>query len=229
MAYPDPKIPQRSAGEITLPNGVTVWVKTLNQSQKDEVHEKASNYARVMTKPFRKGGEYHRDLWAEYREMEPEEQAEYLAYRKLAAGEITQEIQRKFEYPNPPEKAENEDDIRFMERKDRWEADCEAIDKKREEELERRVEAEKEAFLKLASRVRVQKCVDAFILQKYIQYYVKRAEFETLLLATRHPEDHSDFYFRNVQEVIDLDDSVMNALSAYYDSLDSVKPEEIPT
>lgn len=220
--------PARTAGEITLSDGTTVWVKTLNMLQREEVESEANWYAQSRCRRFRKGADRHEDLRAEFAELGAGPQAEYLASHELIMGQFQTEAEEKHPEPPKPERGDLTEE-QFMTACEKWEQDCKKAAEKRKKYEESRYETERKAAEALSPKVRLERCLISALQRRFMEFYLTRLTLETLYRAVRQGEDHSQQYYATVQAVEDADDEERDQLVKFYRELDRVPAKDLPT
>lgn len=221
------EFPTRTAGEVTLPNGDTVWCCTLNMVLKDQAEARSHRYAANESQSLRKGGADYPGILGKIRAMEAEQQAAYLVQQQN--WRLNRESLDKFPNPEEPEKGDSEPDEYTKALAD-WEAQCKEAAEKRKADHEARYESELAKNLALSKRSRVQECYEAVFNYEYSKAFVERLTVETLYRAVRLQDDHTARYFSSAEAVEDADDDVLKVLNDFYfKDLDVIKTEDIPT
>jgi hypothetical protein len=221
------EFPTRTAGEVTLPNGDTVWTCTLNTPLKDQADARSHRYAANECRGLLKGGSDYPGVLAKVHAMDAEQQAAYLVQQQN--WRLNRETLDKYPDPEEPQKGDAEPDA-YAKAVGEWEDACKAAAEKRKQDFETRYEAEKKKNLALSNRARVEACCNGVFNFEYSRAFVERLAFETLFRAVRLQDDHTARYFASAEAVEDADDEVLKVLNDFYfRELETVKAEDIPT
>ncbi|HLV80738.1 MAG TPA: hypothetical protein VKT32_10665 [Chthonomonadaceae bacterium] len=219
-------IPRRTAGECVLPDGLKVWICTLNSAQRLEAEKRARRYAAGECRSLLKGGRDYASVLAEAKSLTPAEQAAYLASQET--WQIRREVTAAFPLPSEPEQCKG-NPAPYSQAVAKWEKETARVEKQRKAEEASRLEAAKAGYLALEAMRRMEACCTAFYNAEFGEAYFRRLNMETLLRAVRDPEDHLQRRFGSPEEVEDLDDAVRQALLDKYKELDALTPAEVPT
>lgn len=236
-----PHFPERSAGALTLPDGSTVWVKTLNRLQREEAREEAELFAQTRVRRYRPGNFGHEAVIDALNALTPEEQAVFLADTLFVIGDGEQRA------ANPPRDrtGAEADSAGAAEASVSAAAERESGPGRRTcsdgaipcsahagGDLASRREAvyaaERKRALALSPDARMAECRGAFVHRKLQETFVARISDETLVRAVRRPDDRSRRRFLTADQVADLDDDARAALIAFYRELE-VAGAEVPT
>lgn len=223
----DLQFPVRTAGDLTLPNGDTVWVCQLNMMLFEEVQQKASWYAQKETRGFLKGEREYPDVLAYMKSMTVEQQCGLLAKQEYFT--IERETSEKHPLPERPEQHDTSAE-EFTKSVLAWEEKCKKVEEKRQKGREARWEAEMKKNRALTAGVRLDRCCLAHFQEQWGQAFIKAREMETMHRAVRCADDHTRRYFPTPAHYEDADDAVQEAIRAFfYVTLAEPKAEEIPT
>lgn len=223
----EPQIPRKTADVTTLPNGDVVWVKTLSDLLRDQADAESNWHTQSVCRRYMKGGDRCAELTERMSDLSPHEQALYLAGQEMWMFRLQHKASEKYFDPLRPEKNELSDEA-YMTACLAWEADCQKMAEKRKKFEETLFKAEQDKALALTPKTRVERCCGAYAEREFAKEYFARNTLETLLRAVRRDNDHTRPYFTNVQDIAD-DDARREHLTAFYRSLDSVTPAEVPT
>ena len=221
------EFPVRTAGTITLPNGDTVWVCTLNTLLYEEADSEIRWYAQKKCRRYLKGGTDFAELLARVKSMDAEEQSAFLAQQEFYT--ILRETNEKHPLPMQPEQGDQTAEA-FTKSVMAWEEACKKVELKRTKYQQTRYDAEIKKNAALTQAVRIERCCIAYFQQEFGKAFTMRRVSETLYRATRHDDEHTKRYFCSAEAYEDADDSVQNVLTKYYfETLDTVQPSETPT
>jgi hypothetical protein len=224
----DNQFPTHTAGDVTLPDGRSVWIKTLNAVERDEVQENCHFWAAEQILPLRPKGRYYAALVAEMEEMEPEEQAEYLAQTEFLFGSIRDRLDVKYEVPERPGRTDLEDEA-YDKALDAWRVSVEKVAAARAAAERKFLADERTKALALTPKLRLDQCVIGFRKRKRRDKFMVRYNVEILARAVRSVEDHAVRVYDTPEKVSELDDATKQALLAQYFAFDNVSGAEIPT
>lgn len=223
----DANFPTRTAGDLTLPNGDTVWVCQLNTLLFEEVDTEARWQAQQAARKYLKGQPRYADVLAEIKSLSSEQQAIYLS--KQEYWTIDRETKEKHATPEEPQMGDKTPE-EFGKAVIEWEAACKKVEEKRAKARETRWNAEVKKNAALSVAVRIEKCCVAYFAEKWAEAFVKAREKETMHRAVRHADDHTRRYFLTPEAYEDADDAVQAALREFfYVDLAEPKSEDIPT
>jgi len=190
----DSQFPNRTAGDVPLPNGDVVFVCTLNTMLREEADQKARWYATAENRDLMKGESGYAELLAQVKAMSAEDQSMFLADQ--SAWTIRQQAEERYPVPEKPEQGDAPPD-EFTKIVAKWESDCKEAEEARKSKREELYNAQVAAHRKLKARDRVEKCCIAYHAQQWAAAFVKRLGIETLYRATRLADDHTLRYFKS--------------------------------
>lgn len=221
-----PEFPRRTAGDLTLPNGDLVWICTLNTLLREQADNRARRYAQNECRGLLKGGADYAAVVAEIRSFPADKQAQYLAQQEFFS--IREDSKGRF--PSPPEPTQGDlTPEAYAKQCQKWDTACKAAEAKRKAHEDSRYEAEIKRATALSDKVRVERCVTAYFAREFSRHFVERMVIETMLRAVRIVDDHSVRYFASMQAVEDAPDDVLQAVTQFYNELDTVRPDQVPT
>jgi hypothetical protein len=222
-------LPQQTAGETQI-GEITIWVQTLNESQRSEAFEEADQYAALRIARYRKTDtDLYASIRADFEEQGPEMQAGYLADQGYIDGTYHQAAEALYPTPEPIFRMENEADERFDNRVEEGIALREERARLRDKHIEDSYNARKKAEMKSPAADRVARCMRALYARKRQEAFTRRYMIEVIYRAVRRAEDHARRYYPSVEAVADLDDATRAGLVEFYYSLDTVTPQQVPT
>jgi hypothetical protein len=218
----------RPSQEVSITAEITVWVQTLNSHHRSEAELAASIFAAREAYMYRKGSELYDVFIANFEMQSAEQQADYLANHELDSGRISVDAVLKYPMPLRPEQGTMtaEEWTRAVAKYDK---DYEKSSKQREEYVAKRMAEIKKTSLELTEKVRLERCMKAFVEVRYNTSVAKRMTHEVLLRAVRHNDNRGKMYYTNVEQVEDLDDEIKQKLIIKYQECDTVTSEQVPT
>ena len=223
------EFPKRTADDCTLPNGVTIWVQTLNAYHRSEADRDANYAAALKMQRFRPKQPLYEYYKTDFEAMPEDALLEFLADAAIASGRVHVEAAMKHFMPVLPERREQETDPAFVERVTEYEVQVAQVIVDREAYVKNVRDTAFERYRSMKKAERIKECMSALIQTEFAREYAQRSQFEILQRAVRTKDNHLEFYFKSWQEVADLDDDVLAKLTQKYNELDSVKPDTIPT
>jgi hypothetical protein len=223
----DAQFPTRTAGDLKLPNGDTVWVCQLNSMLFEEVGTKTAWHAQKEVRRYLKGGSEYPAVLDYLRSLTVDEQATLIARQEYYT--IDADVNGRFPAPQRPEQGDMTPDG-FANAVVAWEDACRKADEKREKARQKRWDDEIKRNTVLTAGVRMERCCAAYVAVKWGEAYVKRREIETMHRAVRFADDHARRYFPSPEAYEDADDAVQAALREFfYVTIAEPKSEDVPT
>jgi hypothetical protein len=223
----DNQFPTHTAGNVTLPDGRSVWIKTLNGPERDDSRECADFFAAEAVLVYRKGGSRYTALLAEFEDADTAHQCDYLAEAEFMFGDAAQQLAEKYVHPERPERGDKDDD-QYDAALDGWRKDCISLTDKREKAEAAFVKREKDKASNLSEKVRVERCVGAAKRRKRREVFMRRFLMEVLWRAVRTADDHAAKFYESSDAVAELDDDLRDLLTSRYYNHDPVAPTAIP-
>ncbi len=221
------ELPRRTAGNVTLPGGETVWVCTLNSLLFNEVDVEARWFAESRARRYLRGQGEYQNVREYGRSMGAEARATFNA--QLEYVTIWREAQERFPEPERPEQREAEP-AEFSERVVAWERARDDAQSQRDAYVAERHAAEVARNLALSKEESLDRFCATFHASEWGKAFTRRREVETIYRATRRSEKHSAYYFESPQDVMDADDDAYAALREfYYATLEVPSAEDVPT
>lgn len=235
------RVPHKTAGECTLPNGDVVWVKTLNQPEKSAVQRSADDYATDAIVPYVTGGAKHALIMAKVCLMESDSFAEKIALEAVSSTEFWRQLNSEFPLPERPSRPDDEktatlsDEERLRLNEEHalhvveWNVEIEELTAKRVEAEERVKEQARAAFLAKSIEGRQERMATWMINALHWENLLEGFDFYLLMKAVRKAPNSAVPYFTSLEQVQELDDETRETLLTFYGSLDSVRVEDVPT
>lgn len=221
-------LPHRVAGERQLSNGDSVYIKTLNTGQRREVQEAADLAGATAIFPYGGKKPALEILRQRVEDMSSEERAKHVLENRVLAGDFRLAAEEK--YPEPARLIRDEEKIEdFAAQVEKRQAIMEGLEDQREEFALKLYNDAYADFQKLTAKTQIERCITAIKERKYRTEYNRCFNAETIYRAFRRANDHMEPYFESAAIIMDLDDEDITALIDLYVTIDSVRPEEIPT
>ena len=221
-------LPSETAGELTLPSGLIVWVQTVNALHREQAAEAADLWASRAARTYRKGGEGYEDLTEQFEDGGIELQCGFLADQGYLDGSYAHEAETKFPGLNEPTRNDGETDDAFDKRVLAFDEAQAATGTKRAKHIEKLYEAAKKTAEGLTAPVRLERCCKAAYVRKRQAAFGSRFILEVLARGVRQAEDHARMVYPSADAVADLPDDVRQALITKYFETDPVRPAEVP-
>ncbi len=221
--------PVRTSDDVTLSDGRVVHVRTLNNMLREEATRASQWSAQKVCQKIRPNGEDYDLIISDWASRSKEEQADYLAAHEYWLGNLSNQAIEKYPMREAPEKGDLSE-LKYTDESKVWEEETEQIKVKRGEFERKLFEEYRDRQLKVQPKTRVDRCVNAFFVKEFAVAYAKAWMLNTLLKCCRKPEDHGLFFFRNIQEIVDMEnDRDRDLLWEKYEELDGIRVAEIPT
>lgn len=217
--------PERAAKRVALTNGDVVMVRVLSQFHRDEADRRARRWAVVEAERVREGGDEFEAVCVEVGRLTDEQQAtlicgaEYWAIREAA----------ETAYPDvavPAQGAMSSAD--FASAMGVYRRNVQQARSRRERLIEERFEKSRLEALALTRDERERRATIACHAHEFARAYERRMRVETLFRAVRVVDNPTRRYFRDLADVEDADEAVIDALETAYRELD-VPFEAVPT
>lgn len=221
-------LPTKTAGEVTLPGGLKVWVQTVNALHREQARESADLFAAREARPYRKDGEGWHSAREQFEDAGTDMQCSYLADSGYLDGKYQTIAETKFPALEAPTRNENETDDAYDKRVAAYDENCGKMGTKRAKHIETAYETVKRESAELLEETRLDRCCKAVYERKRREAFSTRFILELLLRGVRDADDHRAPYFAAVEILEDLPDETRDALITAYFSLDSVAPSAVP-
>ena len=218
-------IPARTSKIVEIEGLGDVYLKTLNSLEHQESVEEVQKYAGRKLVPFLEGNPDHPALVNEIQDMVAEGQILYL----LNANLVKAFQQALTEVTAPAEPEMKEDAEEHAKAIQEYEEAKASLDARRLEFVEKRQAEAEKIYRKMKPQERLEACLIVWRTDKRREWANACYPSYVLQRAVRRPESKTERYFANVEEVLDLDDAVRERLWREYETIDTVKPDEIPT
>lgn len=226
------RFPQRTAGEVKLPSGMTYWMQTLNSRQRELAQEEATWAARRKLRRFREGGEDHEELRDQFKKLEARKQCEYLAGQQGMAGVYAFKAWEAHPDPPKPDADTSEGLEEFEKRALKWEETCQKNNVKRGKLIDKLYDQEVERASNMTPKVRLDACIEAWLEGEFQKYTDESRTLWTIRFAVRQLDDHRAFVYSDEDvtgKLLDLDDEDLQEYVRRYRELDSVSQRDVPT
>lgn len=236
MTDKNPTFPNATAGAETIslvntrPAAVygEVWLQTLNEFQKSEAYREAAFYTATKMLIMKSGTVEYNSNEANFEEMSQTSRARFISADALNTGDIRYQAEQKFPTPIYPEKDDNNDN-KYDLIVERYLAETEIAFNSQQAYIDEEIDKLVALWEVKSDLETVKKCMDIFKRSMRDQIYSSMLNAQMLWRAIRKVDSHLERYYDSIEIVLDLDDDLQQKLIMAYNSLDTVKSDEIPT